>query len=56
MDTVLTINEVQRLIDARGANVSSRSSVDLLPKTRITHKNIYDNSGSRICCPICLEV
>ncbi|KAH7847354.1 hypothetical protein Vadar_025133 [Vaccinium darrowii] len=55
MDTDQTINEVQRLIDAGGANVSSQSSVHLLPKTRITHKNIYNNSGSRISCPICLE-
>ncbi|KAG5542473.1 hypothetical protein RHGRI_022121 [Rhododendron griersonianum] len=55
MGTVQSINEVQRSISTRGAKEPSRRSVDRLSKTRITDQNIYDDSGNRISCPICLE-
>ncbi|KAF7137461.1 hypothetical protein RHSIM_Rhsim07G0248900 [Rhododendron simsii] len=53
--TVQSVNEVQRSISTRGAKEPSRRSVDRLSKTRITDQNIYNDSGNRISCPICLQ-
>ncbi|CAL5418509.1 unnamed protein product [Camellia sinensis] len=54
--TVETNNQVPRFIDRKGGNASHRGSIlDKLPKTRITDKNIYDFSGNRISCSVCLE-
>ena len=55
--TVETNNQVPRFIDRKGGNALHRGSIpDKLPKTRITDKNIYDSSGNRISCSVCLEV
>ncbi|THG18639.1 hypothetical protein TEA_012571 [Camellia sinensis var. sinensis] len=54
--TVETNNQVPRFIDRKGGNALHRGSIlDNLPKTRITDKNIYDSSGNRISCSVCLE-
>ncbi|CAL5418510.1 unnamed protein product [Camellia sinensis] len=54
--TVETNNQVPRFIDRKGGNALHRGSIlDKLPKTRITDKNIYDSSGNRISCSVCLE-
>ncbi|KAF5943114.1 hypothetical protein HYC85_020756 [Camellia sinensis] len=55
--TVETNNQVPRFIDRKGGNgLHTGSILDKLPKTRITYKNIYDSSGNRISCSVCLEV
>ncbi|THG18644.1 hypothetical protein TEA_012576 [Camellia sinensis var. sinensis] len=55
--TVETNNQVPRFLDRKGGNALHRGSIlDKLPKTKITDKNIYDSSGNRISCSVCLEV
>ncbi|CAL5349452.1 unnamed protein product [Camellia sinensis] len=54
--TVETNNQVPRFLDRKGGNALHRGSIlDKLPKTKITDKNIYDSSGNRISCSVCLE-
>ncbi|CAL5349454.1 unnamed protein product [Camellia sinensis] len=54
--TVETNKQVPRFIDRKGGNgLHTGSILDKLPKTRITDKNIYDSSGNRISCSVCLE-
>ncbi|CAL5418505.1 unnamed protein product [Camellia sinensis] len=54
--TVETNKQVPRFIDRKGGNgLHTGSILDKLAKTRITDKNIYDSSGNRISCSVCLE-
>ncbi|XP_057501840.1 NEP1-interacting protein-like 1 isoform X2 [Actinidia eriantha] len=53
--TVETIHEVPRFINNKREDLLYRGSADRLPKIRITDKNIYDASGNRISCSVCLE-